>query len=368
MAEKYSQLKAMLAITKGSLKAIFRSPSSVAFSFGFPLVFILVFGFINGGGPTVSVALANRADTANGVIKGLLSHQVIKLSKSTDSLSILRDLEKGRIGAVLSIDSSRSAMGFPQYHIHLLTSSASGDKYPIVKMALAQVIQQAEQDSIPPQYRLISVDELPMINGRKYAMIDFILPGMLGFSLLSAAVFGVAFLFFSLRQQLVLKRFYATPISKKYIVLGEGLARVLFQLITAVVIIVIGKVAFHFTLVHGWITLLEMLMLSLFGLIVFMGFGFIISSVAKSESTIPPFANLFTLPQFLLGGTFFSIEVFPGWLQKICEILPLKQLNDAMRNVAFEGAHITDCGKQLGILALWGIAVYAVAIKVFKWE
>jgi ABC-2 type transport system permease protein len=77
-------------------------------------------------------------------------------------------------------------------------------------------------------------------------MIDFILPGMLGFSLLSAAVFGVAFLFFSLRQQLVLKRYYATPISKKYIVLGEGLARVIFQLITAVVIIGIGKLVFSF--------------------------------------------------------------------------------------------------------------------------
>lgn len=368
MAEKYNQLRAMLAITKGSLKSIFRSPSSVAFSFGFPLVFILVFGFINGGGPMVSIALANRADTANRVIQGLLSYRTVQLSKDKDTLSIRRDLEKGRIGAVLSMDSSKSAMGFTQYQIHLLTSSASGDKYPIVKMALAQVIQQAEQNNIPPQYRLISVDELPMIPGRKYSMIDFILPGMLGFSLLSAAVFGVAFLFFSLRQQLVLKRFYATPISKKYIVLGEGLARVLFQLITAVVIIVIGRIAFHFTLVNGWITLLEMLALSLFGLIVFMGFGFIISSTAKSESTIPPFANLFTMPQFLLGGTFFSIEVFPGWLQKICEILPLKQLNDAMRNVAFEGAHLTDCGKQLGILALWGIVVYAVAIKVFKWE
>jgi ABC-2 type transport system permease protein len=191
---------------------------------------------------------------------------------------------------------------------------------------------------------------------------------MLGFSLLSAAVFGVAFLFFNLRQQLVLKRYGATPIAKKYVVMGEGIARVIFQLITAVVIIGIGKLWFHFTLVHGWLTFFEMLVLSLFGLVVFMGFGFIISSVAKSESTIPPFANLFTLPQFLLGGTFFSVQAFPVWLQKICEVLPLKQLNDAMRNVAFEGAHLTDCGKQLGILLLWGIGTYAVAVKVFKWE
>jgi ABC-2 type transport system permease protein len=368
MAEKYNQLKAMLAITKGSLKSIFRNPASVAFSFGFPLVFILVFGFIKGGGPTIEVALVNKADTANPVFKNLFSYSTLKISKEKDPASVRRDLEKGRIGALLSVDSMPSAMGVNQYRIHVQTSSAAGDKYPFIKMALAQTIQSIEEHVIPSQYKLISVDELPLITGRKYAMIDFILPGMLGFSLLSAAVFGVAFLFFSLRQQLVLKRFYATPISKRYIILGEGLARVLFQLITAVVIILIGKVAFQFTLVHGWTTFGEMLLLSLFGLIVFMGFGFIISSTAKSESTIPPFANMFTLPQFLLGGTFFSVDAFPVWLQKICEILPLKQLNDAMRNVAFEGAHLTDCGKQLGILALWGIVVYAVAIKVFKWE
>jgi len=103
-------------------------------------------------------------------------------------------------------------------------------------------------------------------------------------------------------------------------------------------------------------------------LIVFMGFGFVISGLAKNESAIPPFANLITLPQFLLGGTFFSTDVFPNWLRPIANILPLTHLNEAMRNVAFEGAHLTDCGKQLGILGIWTVVVYAIAIKVFRWE
>lgn len=104
------------------------------------------------------------------------------------------------------------------------------------------------------------------------------------------------------------------------------------------------------------------------GLIVFMGFGFIISGIAKSDSTIPPLANIITLPQFLLSGTFFSIEAFPSWLQPICKVLPLTYLNDAMRKVAFEGATLVDVCKQLGILGLWGVAVYFVATKTFKWE
>jgi ABC-2 type transport system permease protein len=367
MAQQYNQLRAMLAIAKGSFKAILRNPSAVAFSFGFPMVFILVFGFISGGAPTVDIALARKSDTSYQVVKGLLRSPMIRLTEETDTAKIREDIIKGRIGAILTVDTGRSAAGFPQYTIHAQTSSASADKYQIVRSVIARGFENAVEAE-PRQYQPIIVDELPPLPGREYTTIDFILPGMLGFSLLSAAVFGVAFIFFSLRQQLVLKRYFATPIGKRYIVMGEGIARVAFQMITAVVIIGIGKLWFHFTLVHGWLTFLEMLILSLIGLIVFMGFGFIISSVAKSESTIPPFANLFTLPQFLLGGTFFSVQAFPAWLQKICEILPLKQLNDAMRNVAFEGAHLTDCGKQLGILLLWGIGTYAVAIKVFKWE
>lgn len=111
-----------------------------------------------------------------------------------------------------------------------------------------------------------------------------------------------------------------------------------------------------------------MMVLSFLGLLVFMGFGYIISGLAKNDSSIPPFANLITMPQFLLGGTFFSIEVFPKWLQPISKALPLTHLNTAMRKVAFEGQNLWEVKTEIGILLLWGIAVYFVAVKVFKWE
>jgi ABC-2 type transport system permease protein len=190
----------------------------------------------------------------------------------------------------------------------------------------------------------------------------------MGFSLLSAGVFGVAFLFFNLRQQLVLKRFYATPIRRLYIILGEALSRVTFQLITAVVIIGIGHFAFKFTLVHGLSTFLNIMVLSFIALILFMGFGFIVSGVAKSESTIPPLANLFTLPQFLLAGTFFSIDNFPSWMQPFCRILPLTHFNNAMRDISFEGNSLMDSWGDISVLLIWIVVVYAAAYKIFKWE
>src|SRR5207253_4970223 len=112
------------------------------------------------------------------------------------------------------------------------------------------------------------------VSVREYKRIDFILPGQLGFSLLSSAVFGTAFVFLSLRQTLVIKRFFATPIRRPYIVLGEAMSRIIFALIGALIIILIGHYAFGFTLVHGIATVINMLVLSTLGLIVFMGFGF----------------------------------------------------------------------------------------------
>ena len=99
-----------------------------------------------------------------------------------------------------------------------------------------------------------------------------------------------------------------------------------------------------------------------------MRFGFVVSGIAKNESTIPPIANIITLPQFLLSGTFFSVDVFPNWLQAISKVLPLTYLNDALRKVAFEGAGLSELLPQLGVIGLWGIVVYFLAVRFFRWE
>jgi ABC-2 type transport system permease protein len=99
-----------------------------------------------------------------------------------------------------------------------------------------------------------------------------------------------------------------------------------------------------------------------------MSFGFIISGLARNESSIPPIANIFTLPQFLLAGTFFSIDVFPTWLQPISRSLPLTYFNNAMRKISFEGAHLNDCLLEISVLLAWGLLGYFIAMKVFRWE
>jgi ABC-2 type transport system permease protein len=272
-------------------------------------------------------------------------------------------LRKGRITAIIGLSKKTDSVAI----IHLRATTASVRDLSTLKSALENFIYTEDAHAHPERKTLATISQT-ITEVRKYDRIDFLLPGMIGFSLIGAAIFGIAFSFYALKETLVLKRLYSTPIQKTYIVVGEGIARVLFQLTTVVVLIAFGYFVYHFTLANGIITFINMMILSFLGLIVFMGFGFVISGISKNQNVIPIYANLFMFPQYFLSGTFFPKTALPAGLQAVINYLPLTALNDALRKVAFEGSGLISCWREIGVLAVWGILVYALAVKVFKWE
>ena len=362
MGQSYSQTKAMLAIAKASFKAIFKSPQATFFSLFFPIVLIVIFASIGRGGSiSFDVAIDKKADTANQLYYVFTHAPILHVIQGSEA-DITDKLKKGRISALLAIHKADSS----RYDVHVTSTSASKNLLPQLQQVLNGMINEISIRS--EKIKKIANITTDVVEIRPYRMIDFYLPGMIGFSLIGSAVFGVAFVFFNLRQTLVLKRMYASPVSKSNIVIGESIGRVLFQLITVIVLVLFGKYVYHFTLANGFITFLELMVLSTIGLLLFMGFGFFISSVAKNQNVIPIYANLFMFPQYFLSGTFFPKTVLPQGIQWLVEILPLTALNDGLRKISFEGLHLNDCWKELGILGIWGVVIYAIAIKFFKWE
>jgi len=362
MAQRYNQRRALFAITKASFKSIFKSPSSTFFSLFFPIVLIIIFGSLGGGGGiSFDVAIDKSSDSTNAIYQAITHAPIFSIATGTEA-EIEDRLKKGRLSGILSVQKTNSG----KYDVHIKSSSASQRELPQLQAVLNGMINEVSQQEHPVEK--IATISNEQVEGRIYKRIDFYLPGMIGFSLIGSAVFGVAFLFFALRETLVLKRMYASPVTKTNIVLGESLGRVFFQLIIVIVLILFGKYAYNFTLANGFVTVLELLVLSTLALIVFMGFGFFISSVAKNQNVIPIYANLFMFPQYFLSGTFFPKTVLPKSIHWLIEAMPLTALNDALRKVAFEGLHLNDCWKQVGILGAWGIVIYTFAIWVFRWE
>ncbi len=373
MGKKYNQSKALGAITKASFLASLKNPQSFVFSLIFPLVFVFIFGAFSGGSFTkYNLALAPDCDTSNILYKTITSQPFIVIKSFDDTAKMRTELEKGKLSGILSIQKVVSTNDtvvnrFPHFNLNIKSTSASQlDMMQLIPL-LENLSDKLEKKINGNKPSMVSIKQT-IYNVREYKQIDFVLPGQIGFSLLFSTLFGIAFTFFNLREQLVLKRFYATPVNRLNILLGIGFSRIFFQLINVLVLITVGHFFIDFTLAHGLVTFVEMVSLSILFLLMLMGVGLIFSSIVKNDTMIPLMINIFSLPQMLLSGTFFSISVFPEWLQMCCKILPLTHFNLAMRKISFEGASIFECWQNIGALGLWTVLIYFIVWKVFKWE
>lgn len=365
MSKNYSQIKALLAIVKANIIASFKSPYSVLLGILFPVVFIIAFSFASSNFIRINIALTAHSDTSSIIYKALNKIDYIHF-KSIQAGDIPEALQQGDIIAVLDIKKNANTAIIP-YTIKITSSTAVEEKFRLFEILLQNIIAQINQNAFPENNTQVSVQQ-HIIQDKPYKSVDFILPGQLGFSLLTIGIMGVAFSIFHLRESLVLKRFRATPIRKMNILFGEAIGRIIFQLFTITILIVGGRYFFDFTMAHGFITYVEMMILCFMGLLVFMGMGFCISGIVKNDHTIPILGNMLMFPQLIFSGTFFSIDIFPQWLKMVAYCLPLTPLNDALRKVSFEGMHLWQIYPQVGALILWILIVYFFATKTFKWE
>ena len=367
MSRPASQIKAAYTIAKYSLLAMLKSPTSIVFSLLFPIIFITVFGSIDVGKPPVmKLAVSAGSDTDNMVYKAIKDIPSIKLQTGLMAAEQAADMKKGRLAGVLTVKAQIRAFQLPHYDVQLIASPSTGNT-GMPETMLHECISRINEKVFPAN---ASVAKLVVTKqpGRVYRSIDVILPGQLGFSLLMAGVYGSSFLLFNLRQNLVLKRLRATPVKRRSIIAGEMLSRLLFHVLSFIVMVVIGYYVFDFTLVNGLTTFAEMLVFSLFGLGIFMGIGFIISGVVQNENAISPIANTVVLPQLLLCGLFFPIENYPHAMQYFCNALPLTMFVDGLRKIAFEGTHIWQIPWTVAGLVLWTCIIGPLAVKAFRWE
>jgi ABC-2 type transport system permease protein len=135
----------------------------------------------------------------------------------------------------------------------------------------------------------------------------------------------------------------------------------LFLLLVSVILV-------DYSITNGFYGLLQMLVVISLGLLVFLGFGFIIAGIVQSEDQAAPLSNLLMLPQFLLAGTFFDVQALPSWLERIASILPLYYFNESMRLISLDGLYLWSPAvlQKLMGLVVWGVLVYLVSFKVFN--
>jgi ABC-2 type transport system permease protein len=363
MNKSPSQLRAFLALTWYAFRAQTRNPASFAFGFIFPIVFISIFGLIGGSTPKITVGIPIQSDQTNPIVMSVKNQSFITIEQG--SLTELQaKINEGKMAGAVDVKATGEQ---GSYVVNVYASSGYPQEAAALRALVNGVVDKTNLQLAGVLSPAISVTEKE-ISGRKPRYIDFALPGQIGFSLLSTAIFGTVFGLIYLKKAGILKRMFATPTRALTILLSQGASRLITSTVQVVLILAIGVFLFKFHLPHGLQTFGELMLISVLGLIAFLGFGYLIAGLSNDENAASPLTNLITLPQFLLSGTFFSTENLPTWLQPIANNLPLSYFNTAVRKVTTEGGSLPDTWPYLIGLMLWGIAVYLLAAKTFKWE
>jgi ABC-2 type transport system permease protein len=208
-----------------------------------------------------------------------------------------------------------------------------------------------------------SADDYIRETGSRY--IDFLVPGLLGMSLLSSAIWGIGFGIIQARQSKLLKRLVASPMPRWQYLASYVLSRLVLLIMEGLIYLSFAHLAFGVPF-RG--SIWQLALLCLLTSLCFCALGLLIASRAKTMEAASGLMNLVMLPMWLLSGIFFSADRFPGGLQPIIQALPLTAANDAFRANMLQGVGISHLYAPVAVLIGWLVVSFMVALRLFRWK
>lgn len=357
-------MKIYLSFTIAASKMFFRRKSSIFWSLFFPVVTMLVFGNANILGYSApNVGLIDYANTDNS----RLITESLKQSKSTEIQLLLSEneaielLTKGSIASYITINSSYNNS---ESEIIITTRKDDFAEKEVVGNLINSVMLE-NKNSLEELSNIKS--NIADINYQGYK--GFIIPGIAAMAIMQNGIFSVVFTLLSYKNQGVLRRLQATPISPSHFIVGHLISRVTIIILQTFLLLIMGVFILGVSIGQGSIMAwINILLLSLLGGVLFLSIGLAISSLAPSEDSAPALANLVTFPMLFLSGVFFPIDFLPKFVGYVSNILPLTHLAQGIRLSALYGNSTLTTLPQIGITVLWLAIAFSICAFTFKWE
>lgn len=362
-------MRILWKLTVASFKMYLRHRETILWSFLFPILLIVLFSFVNFSGlGTIDVGIITTpAVRANppAWVAALRTVGSFKIREG-DRADEMAALEKGDRDLVLDASPASADPDTGRGGSTALTAYVNAGRptqAQIGMLVIQRVLDEATFRQSPVKGRVVL--KQTEVNSRNLTYIDFLIPGVIAMSIMQLGVFGVAFGFVSLKKRGIFRRLSVTPIRPREFITAQVAMRVIITLLQIGLMVGVGMAFLH---LHFIGNLALMALIGLLGSVVFLGFGFAIAGVSKTEDQVAPIANIISLPMMLLSGVFFSRSDLPGFVHTITDFIPLTPLADGLRSVAIDGATAAQVLPQIMGLLIWGFLACLLAIKMFRWE
>jgi ABC-2 type transport system permease protein len=192
-----------------------------------------------------------------------------------------------------------------------------------------------------------------------------LLAALLAYGCAMVAFAGLAITLPLRREQAILKRLRATPLSP-VVYIGSVLSSTLLVFAAeSVALFLLGRAVFGtpFPARVGSVALVVVL-----GAVCFAAMGVGLSGLIRSGEGSSAVVNLIVLPMSFLTGAFGPTHHYPRFLRAIGDVLPLKYLVDLSNAVYLHKHSFWSQGTAIGVLLAWGVAGVVVAAFKFRWE
>jgi ABC-2 type transport system permease protein len=328
-----------------------REPEAVFWVFIFPVLLAAGLGIAFRSRPAEHTAVAVPASAPHAKQLAAVLRRDDRLTvRLLDDSAAARALRVGDVALLLA----RSDSGRLEYRYD--------DRRPesrTARLIVDDAIQRAagRTDPIPVADRQVSEP------GSRY--IDFVVPGLLGMNLMGSGIWGIGFAIVDARRKRLLKRLIATPMSRPQYLASFVLSRLTWLVLEVGLLLGFAVLVFGVP-VRG--SFLELGVICLLSSLSFASIGLLLASRARTVEGVSGLMNLVMLPMWIFSGVFFSAARFPDQIQPFIQALPLTAVIDALRASILRGAGWQTVAPELGIVLVWMVASFVLALKLFRWR
>jgi ABC-2 type transport system permease protein len=195
----------------------------------------------------------------------------------------------------------------------------------------------------------------------------YYVPAIVTLAVVSATTQSLAISLTVDRQNGLLKRTRGTPLPTWVFIAGRVGNAFVVSILSLAVVAAIGRVVYGVEV--PWERLPAVLVTLLVGAASFSCLGFALSAAIPSEDAAAPMANFALLPLYFLSGVFIPESEIPAEVLDVADFFPIRHFFEAFftawnpltTGAGFEWGH-------LAVVAAWGLAALAVAVRAFRWE
>ncbi len=358
-------MRSFRALLKAQILLLARDPAYWVSTLLIAVISILVFGYLFTGGLSdfpLGVVDQDHSTTSEQVLQALRDAGGIDLSEGSAEAQMAA-LHDGKRWAVIVIPQGfGGAIASGQASVDVYYNPTNLAAATASRSTVQSIIAGIDR-SVTGSRPLVSVNE-QSVSARKLRDIDYIIPGMMGLTMMFGGLVAGIFLV-NWRQQGLLRRLGVTPLRPWLLITSQMLSLLLLSVASMIVILTLGRLLFDVSVQGSYLALM---LVVLVGVLSMMGLGYFISARVRTTVAASAVVNLVALPMMFLGGSYFPTDSAPLFIEPLIRIAPLTYLNEALRAIVIDGGGFRSIGSQLLVLVAWTAGSLALSARVFRWD